>query len=491
MSENAAGPRMKKARNETADDVHTQQAHQRFHLLQLNDDIFLVLFLHLTHLLDAFNLGITCHRLYKLYRKSLADRRSLLLYREGYSIVEEFGHIFEATTSAELTEVNHICSVLLPTNTSASATFFSHLFVCLPNLVSLELVDLCESELSLPGLLTALRTSPQISGRLQMLTLALIESGEEDIAYELPPLELPALKHLTLYLHDSWSHSAIQLVLSSALLHSVMPQLSSFCLYANSDAVSAMEFIDKHVLTNAQLAASIGTQALQIALDVSEDMEGWNLLENLTDDEYLQALACVTSFNSIQDWWYFENEYSKLLPRLISLKEVTIDLCNYGQEAEEQKKEWYPQVLTALATLPQLKEMFISIDHKSAISTDTPRWAKRVMPILPSLRSFSISFSSSVHVNLVEAFHLAHCFPGLQQLSVSFWQYKCEFCDYKDGGVDALQKCALRMALDILPLGTGTGWQAQVKVKELTVSFPHQKVKFSSLENLVAGIKDE
>ena len=487
MSENAAGPRMKKARNETADDVHTQQAHQRFHLLQLNDDIFLVLFFHLTHLLDAFNLGITCHRLYKLYRKSLADRRSLLLYREGYSIVEEFGHIFEATTSAELTEVNHICSVLLPTNTSASATFFSHLFVCLPNLVSLELVDLCESELSLPGLLTALRTSPQISGRLQMLTLALIESGEEDIAYELPPLELPALKHLTLYLHDSWSHSAIQLVLSSALLHSVMPQLSSFCLYANSDAVSAMEFIDKHVLTNAQLAASIGTQALQIALDVSEDMEGLDLMRN---DEYIQALACVTSFWSIQDL-YYENLYSEILPRLISLKEVIIDLGSYGQEAEEQKKEWYPQVLTALATLPQLKEMFISIDHKSAISTDTPRWAKRVMPILPSLRSFSISFSSSVHVNLVEAFHLAHCFPGLQQLSVSFWQYKCEFCDYKDGGVDALQKCALRMALDILPLGTGTGWQAQVKVKELTVSFPHQKVKFSSLENLVAGIKDE
>ncbi len=62
-----------------------QQYQSQFHLLQLNDDCLLLLFTQIT-ILQAFELGITCRRLYGLYRDSLAKRRSLLIHKYIYSI---------------------------------------------------------------------------------------------------------------------------------------------------------------------------------------------------------------------------------------------------------------------------------------------------------------------------------------------------------------------------------------------------------------------
>ncbi len=498
MSEDCTGAPMKKKAKITDEvdegDVRKEQKQneEQSPLLQVNDDVLLLLFSHLLHLVDALHLGSTCRRLYGFYLKSCTDRRSLEICRSTNAYDIRLNHTFEATAADELTKDNH-CLVALPdldrTNANSITTFFTQLFACLPNLVSLEVVDENESKWTLSPLFTALRSSPLFSGRLQALTLAIDEEKQVD-KKTLEPLHLPALKHLTLYIGND-GQEPVKVVLNSPLFDWVLPQLASFRLYAESgNLVEMLQFIDEHFLrlANAHLttaAASIdasSSPSLQIALDLPDDAINNYLW---SPHEHRQALACVTSLviNTFEEERKEEEEdnlHLQMLPLLANLKKVRIS--QYSFDAK-----WYYEVLTALAKLPKLEEVAVKM------LGDVPRWAQQLMPTLPTVRSLSLELRSTKHANPVEVFHLSHCFPNLQQISVLFEQYNCEFCDYRlaaDGDLGVFQKCALRMACDLQRLGTGTGWQAQVKLKKLMTCFRKPKVQFSSLENLLAGIKD-
>ncbi|KAH9407333.1 hypothetical protein TYRP_012884 [Tyrophagus putrescentiae] len=465
-------------------DIQEKQKQEQSPLLQVNDDVLLLLFSHLLHLVDALHLGSTCRRLYGLYLKSCTNRRSLEIYRSTDADELRSKHTFEATAADKLTKDNH-CLVALPdldrTNANSITTFFTQLFACLPNLVSLEVVDEYGSKWTLPPLLTVLHSSPLLSDRLEALTLAIDENMRVDDKM-LGPLHLPTLKHLTLYLNDFRQFLFGQFVLNSPFLDKVLPQLASFRLYVDDGRPDdLLQFITEHfrLLANAQLVAAIGTSssALQIALN----LHAYTLNAHWWETRQL-VLPYVTSLNIIQ--WCDEDveEILLLSPLLVSLKKVRIIVA--GSEADA---EWLSRVLNALAKLPKLETVIIPTSGGLHL-------ARQLMPVLPTVRSLSLGFRSTYHANLVEACHLAHCFPGLQQISVSFEQYNCEFCDYNlaadDDDLSVFQECALRMSWDLQRLGTGTGWQAQVKLQNLNVYFDEHNVQFSSLENLLTGIND-
>ena len=467
----------------------------------LTDDALRLLFAYLIHLVDAFHLGITCHKLNKLYIESCHDRRSLELYRgPRYSRDIRSFHTFKATAADELTKDNH-CRVHLPRGPyertiPASINLFCQLFKSLPNLVSLEVMEESFAGQTIPFVFTALRFSGNLSKRLQALTLAIYEEvGDNNNLIVLAPMEqLPALKHLTLYIGCTFNESTptTQAVLNSPLLNRVLPQLTSFRLYFDSgNPVMVLRFIGEHFLrfANVQLAAAAAaadpsSSALQIALHFPSYIiteEQW------TPAQHRPALASVTSL-IINPFFNIENELQRtMLPLLTNLKAVHIDLF-FNISDIIVDAEWYPQMLTALAKLPKLETLAI------VTYNDVPRWTRNLMPVLSTVRSLSLQFGSTYHVNPVEAFHLAHCFPSLQQISVTLRQKNCEYCDYPlsadDGDLGVFQECAQRLALDLLRLGTGTGWRAQIKLKKLVALFHGRKVRFSSLENLLAGIND-
>ncbi|KAH9401933.1 hypothetical protein TYRP_016502 [Tyrophagus putrescentiae] len=504
MSEDCAGAPTKKKKAKTTDeadegkDVQEQQKQEQSPLLQVNDDVLLLLFSYLLPLVDALHLGSTCRRLYGFYQKSCTDRRSLEIYRENLYCYSEIRlrYTFDDTAADELTKGNH-CSVALPkaytTTADSMTTFFRQLFARLPNLLSLEVVDEQQSERTFPHLLTALRSSPLLSGRLQALTLVISEEMRVDHQLLDSPLHLPALKHLTLYIGNDSYERVKQFALNSPLLDTVLPQLTTFRLYAESSSpVEVLQFIDQHFLwlADARLAtlaaADTSCPSLQIALNFSDDAINNQQWE---PREHRQALACVDSldiFHTQEGEVYEDDLLLPMLPLLANLVSVKIDMI-YGNPKVDAK--WYLWVLTALAKLPKLKEVVIEANDRFV-----PHSSRKLMPVLPTVRFLSMGFTSTYHANPVEAFHLAHCFPNLQQIIVIFEQSNCEFCDYRlaaEGDLSVFQECALRMSWDLQRLGTaGTGWQAQVKLKKLEACFPEHKVLFSSLENLLAGIKD-
>ncbi|KAH9402519.1 hypothetical protein TYRP_016046 [Tyrophagus putrescentiae] len=112
---------------------------------------------------------------------------------------------------------------------------------------------------------------------------------------------------------------------------------------------------------------------------------------------------------------------------------------------------------------------------------------------LKCITYFKIKYQNYYHDDPVEFFHLEHCFPGLEQVSVNFDLDECEYCDYdKDKDINFAQKCGLKLARGLLSLGTGNGWQSKVKVKKVSVRFTHHLPIFTynSLANLVADIKE-
>lgn len=197
-----------------------------------------------------------------------------------------------------------------------------------------------------------------------------------------------------------------------------------------------------------------------------------------------QTLKCITYFK-ISDMYYSPE---KTLPLLTNLKKLDIHLWNLP----EGPLTTYPRILQALATLQHIEEIKVdSSGHGDFIYGH--RFPKNEVPVLPSVRTFSLEYQNYYHDDPVEFFHLEHCFPGLEQVSVNFDLDECEYCDYdKDKDINFAQKCGLKLARGLLSLGTGNGWQSKVKVKKVSVRFTHHSPIFtySSLASLVADIKE-
>ena len=506
--------RVKLNKNKLA--MQTKEEPSTTTFLQLTDDCLLVLFTQLT-LIEAFKLGSSCRRLYDLYQKAFKDRRSLVLWLpEQFYGMYFYEDIFDSKPFCSVSSANHflLSKWVAPTRT---------LFARLPNLVSLEIKNICGFEKTIPYLINYLNTSVI---KLQSLKLLIVNtydmhSVEKEIDAMLAPLQLipeeqqlqlPLLKHLTLYFDYSDCYFPLEFALNSPIFHSVFPQLNSFHFCTNNDISVALEFLHQNVRPNAQLvaAAESGSENLKTVLILHNSESGKSFCERVENEqltmEEADGLALVTHTkldnrfcDIVQNPEMFFNQ---LFSRMINLNKVIIDLsmtCSdffvFVEEEVEEKELAYPMVLTALATLPHLKTIELSAALVTANKVSEVPFCRSQMPVLPSVESFSLDdYDSYFHADPLEFLQLEHCFPKLKQISVSIRQYECEYCDYKSAAEDTatFQRCFLKLARGLLRLGkTGgdiTAWESAVKVKKADFWFRYFCF-FTSLDNLVAGIK--
>ncbi|KAH9402579.1 hypothetical protein TYRP_016109 [Tyrophagus putrescentiae] len=307
---------------------------------------------------DGLQLGSTCRRLYALYRDSYKNRQSLVLYTFEY-YDRESSYLFGSRKVPPITD--HLkMRKLVPTTRK--------LINLLPNLLFLEIDIIMDYKRNIPYLAKALNNSP-IATKLKSLKLNIYsrDSPKRTKEFATEELRLPSLKHLSVCFTDdreilSEEGDSVEHVLNSPLFHSVLPQLTSFHIMADSSHANVYHFVHEHVCTNDQLVAAAGTESLQVAFDAT---------------------------------YHFDEE--------------------------------------------------------------------------------------DFNFNLLELYELDN-----QTLN-------CDYCDYRNNkDTDIAQKCGLKLARGLLRLGTGDGWQSQVKVKKMVASFYNlsPSVKYSSLANLVAGIKD-
>ncbi len=449
-----------------------------FSILQLNDDCLLVLFTQMT-LPDGLQLGSTCRRLYALYRDSYKNRQSLVLYTSRCYDWERY-YLFGSRKVPPITD--HLKMQKYVPN-------ISQLIDRLPNLLFLEIDIIMKCKHTIPYLAKALNNSPMAT-KLKSLKLSIYSGLCKCVRTitQIKELRLPSLKHLSLCFTDE-KENVVEHVLNLPIFHSVLPQLTSFHIAAEGSHEDVYHFVREHVCTNDQLVAAAGTESLQVVLNTAQQYDRedgvdtkYNLLKLGELDN--QTLKCITYFG-ISDKY---NLPEKTLPLLTNLRKVDIRLTDLSEGALTT----YPRILKSLAALEYLE--VIKVDSLSPADIFYGhRFSRNEMPVLLSVRTFSLKYENFYHDDPVEFFHLEHCFPGLKEVSVFFKLSACDYCDYdNDKDTNIAQKCGLKLARGLLSLGTGNGWQSQVKVKKMMAYFYNRSGSktYSSLANLVAGIKD-
>ncbi len=481
---------------------------ESFSILQLPEDCLLMLFTLMTFR-DGFQLGSTCHQLYGLYRDSFKSRQSLVLHKNDYKLSCEVENFYLSSLKKVPSVVDHLkLRRYIP---------ISHIIARFPNLLCLEISNIRNCKRTIPYLVTSLNNS-QMAAKLQSLRLDIffvvhrIQKRPPNLVNWLATeqLQLPSLKHLSLSLFGH-KDNYIKCLLNSRLFHSVLPQLTSFHIAANCNLEDVYHFVCEHVCTNAQLMAVAGTKSLQVTLNAIRFYDGEEEEETADNTFNLlklgelnnQALSCIT-YLGVSDMYYSPK---RTLPLLTNLRKVDINLWDLARDSLTN----YPSLLQALATLQYLEDITVSAIGHSATQIGID-FEREDMPVLPSVRIFLLHVETHNHNDPVEFFHLEHCFPKLEQLSVHFEQYYCSFCGYgtdedtslneeseesdceycsNNDDTSITQKCGLKLTRGLLRFGTGNGWHSQVKVKDVTLSFNGDSFmgSYESLQNLVAGIK--
>ncbi|KAH9405324.1 hypothetical protein TYRP_001171 [Tyrophagus putrescentiae] len=173
--------RVKLNKNKLA--MQTKEEPSTTTFLQLTDDCLLVLFTQLT-LIEAFKLGSSCRRLYDLYQKAFKDRRSLVLWLpEQFYGMYFYEDIFDSKPFCSVSSANHflLSKWVAPTRT---------LFARLPNLVSLEIKNICGFEKTIPYLINYLNTSMPVLPSVESFSL-----DDYDSYFHADPLEFLQLEH--------------------------------------------------------------------------------------------------------------------------------------------------------------------------------------------------------------------------------------------------------------------------------------------------------
>ncbi len=108
-------------------------------------------------------------------------------------------------------------------------------------------------------------------------------------------------------------------------------------------------------------------------------------------------------------------------------------------------------------------------------NTHSLLWPRSSMPVLSKVHSLSLIYQISNHTDVVEQFHLAHCFPQLRQLHCNF-QHCQDACD-TNKCVPYLS-CGQKLAQGLLKL------MPKTIVKKITFTF-HYRFTFNSLNDLI------
>ena len=407
-----------------------QQYQSQFHLLQLNDDCLLLLFTQMT-ILQAFELGITCRRLYGLYRDSLAKRRSLLIHNYGIFFDNEHLLLFDQSPAETADSLPHPIPEVDHLNfPKYKPSVICHLLTCMPGLVSLEIRNVEANEFC-----QMVSTLNRTQAKLQSLKLDVIDFSRGEQMEPLQ-LELPSLKHLTLWADENSS----EFLLCNPIFLTVMPQLTSFQLYMIINVIekswylsTILPFIGKHVYSNAQLvaAARSGSANLNVSLKINS-LFFWGENDN---DPTGEKAACLELITSLEALWFKDpmtESFTRRLSLMRNLKRLIIIPCTRIQSAPEDSDSTlapplpYQRLFNALVNTPLLE--VLKLDFSG--NTFPDHFKKADFPVLPTVRSFSLLYRTpGKYYNPLRVFQLEHIFPGLTKLNLTYLQKECSVCD--------------------------------------------------------------
>ncbi|KAH9395021.1 hypothetical protein TYRP_005086 [Tyrophagus putrescentiae] len=406
-----------------------QQYQSQFHLLQLNDDCLLLLFTQMT-VLQAFELGFTCRRLYGLYRDSLAKRRSLLIHNYGIFVDNEHLLLFDQSPAEAADSLPHPIPKVDHLNfPKYKPSVICHLLTCMPGLVSLEIRNVEANEFC-----QMVATLNRTQAKLQSLKLDVIDFSRGEQMEPLQ-LELPSLKHLSLWADENSS----EFLLCNPIFLTVMPQLTSFQIYIINFIEKSwylstiLPFIGKHVYSNAQLvaAARSGSANLNVSLKI-RSLFFWCKNDN---DPTGEKAACLELITSLEALWFEDpmtESFTRRLSLMRNLKRLIIIPCTRIQSAPEDSYSTlapplpYQRLFNALVNTPLLE--VLKLDFCG--DTFPGHFNKADFPVLPTVRSFSLLYRTPAkYYNPLRVFQLEHIFPGLTELNLTYVQKECSVCD--------------------------------------------------------------
>lgn len=493
------------------DDLNSKQnkkSKKKYCLVNFNNDFLGLIFNYLS-LIDAFHLGITCHRLYDLFQASCKVRKSLILIngQKTYFLVAEEKFTDRKLNEDQFTNRFNTIRLLKKRNNNQQLNIIRKLFSTLPNLTYLEV----SSSLTGSDLYFLISALNNLSS---LVTLKLYLSFDDnplmmlgDLHSFLEPtvssseqvqLQLPALKHFTLGLKAGYiiSKSVGPGLFGlrnpepdntlTPLFASIIPTqpLSTFHFYNESSLSSTCTLIQNYIAFTPLVA---GSSNVQIALHLENfNVEEKNKIARMVfngDDKVKKALSYITYFQA--DFFVYP-VINKLLPMLQNLRRLHVIFSVYADTE-------YPAMLTTLSALPHLTALhtcFMAMIANNYMGKGERFWSRpSPLTVLPSVTSLSLVYATSVHDDIVEQLHLDHVFPRLTNFKVYFEQLTCLHCGYRQGmrkSDDIYQKCG-RALTRLLP----GSLPSTVNQIELQFSFIDSSIYFNSLENLFEGKRSE
>ncbi|KAH9401918.1 fts3-like protein [Tyrophagus putrescentiae] len=175
------------------------------------------------------------------------------------------------------------------------------------------------------------------------------------------------------------------------------------------------------------------------------------------------------------------NSVFNCLPHMCNLQKIKLKMRPVMNSTD------YPSFLTALSSLTRLQTLLLEVQWgffelqcvHFLFNTRLENWLCTDMPVLPRVRDLSLVFVSCVHTNVVEQFHLLHCFPELRQLWCRFEHISdCK----KPNENPQYHICGQELARGLIEL------MPKTIAKKIDFRFD-SKFYFSSLENLITESK--
>ncbi|KAH9398065.1 hypothetical protein TYRP_019441 [Tyrophagus putrescentiae] len=466
---------------------------------------------------DALHIGRACRRLY-VHFESQKRTRALVITRDHPCGLEKHKAVFLRNINGAARDAVEekvlkatLTPVWLPFSSSASGaplltfthkftdTFTNlHLLEVATRLNGAEWADLLGqlNPASLP-LLTTLKLYPEFCD-FQDARLTAKFVSDNFWAPLLHRLRHPALRHLTLNILNRFApYGGLELTVSPPL--PILQQLTTFSFFSRQSMPALLELVEEFTRPPVGMAAhptlTPGEGArfgLQLFKDLSAVEEvplvpsllsyityldlqiGWNISNHL----HQETVALQAPLKSLWDALGHMDHLQKL--------DLTI-----GRDGEGRIT--YPTFLAALSRLEHLRVLSVNCLQNPLYGDGFSReWTRSEMRVLPSVSFLSLALSTSVHSDVVEQFHLAHCFPGLRRIKVHFRQDSCSdhscFGDWLGDRLAKYQACGRELTRGLLALKLS---QTKEPVLEKGVTFTFDELyRFSSLEKLLAGIKN-
>ena len=438
---------------------------------------------------DALHLGLTCRRLLGFFEESRRTTKAVEVVGGHF-----FDDMFNAPKKPFLRSIRNADErrkfptkeVIL--NRNVFSSLHLHTFVkSFANLRYLE-ASIGLHPLFFDYLLTKLTSSLPLLTTLKLHLKITNYCRHTEFWHSLVKLQHPALQHLTLVMNTIANAKEENYQISTIPQLPILQQLTTFSFFIDGSFPAFYRLIRQLVLDSpfgAHLTPGVGAL---FGLQQLNNIDPFDRKPVPVEPELLAYLVYLNIPIGRNEWFLSEywqaamTTYLRCLKHMTRLKRVELQIGSNFQPTD------YPSLLTALSSLAHLREIAVYFAENVLGYFAKPDWPLS-MPVLPTVRVFHLKYNPDNHQcsDIVEQFHLEHCFPQLQH-------FKCHFWKRMKGNVDDLnsfQKSDLFVA-ELQPWGLEQSQRLLAKlpktVHQKEVSFTFQDyLHFSSLEKLKAG----